>query len=140
MGAEQSQEAAAKCEALMKNEPEESVCVHEDQTTVAMYDPSPMFNNPRKRRKSWQASREFNTSCKKRLLRITRGATRVQFEKRQDDGCVALPFEKYNKAHETLISVSCLTCNFVAAGPSQLLVHERIHSGDRPFICETCGK
>ncbi len=62
----------------------------------------------------------------------------MQFEKRQDDGCVALPFKKYNKAHETLISVSCKTCSLVAAAPKDLRRHENIHTGQRPYACQHC--
>ena len=106
MGVEQSHEAAAKCEALMTNEPDASELVYEDPTAVVMYDPSSMFDAPRKRRISWRDLREFNASCKKGLVRATRGASLMQFEENQAKQCVELPLKMYNDAREVLIS-SC---------------------------------
>lgn len=140
MGADQSQDAAARCEALMKNEPEESVVVHEDSTAVVMYDPSSMFEAPRKRRISWRDLLEFNASCKKRLVRATRGASRMQLEENQAEQCVELPLEIYSKAKEVLSEVSCHQCSFVAASPSDFLRHERTHSGEKPFTCGQCNQ
>jgi uncharacterized Zn-finger protein len=140
MGSDQSRIVWSRVDTLMENEPEAPEVAYEDSDCVVLYDPSSMLETPRTKRKLWQASRDFNTSCKKRLLRITRGATLAQFEERQGDGAAALPFEKYNKAHETLISISCRTCFHIAGSPSELLIHERTHSGEKPYVCGQCGK
>ncbi|XP_077551983.1 uncharacterized protein LOC144166328 isoform X1 [Haemaphysalis longicornis] len=34
----------------------------------------------------------------------------------------------------------CPQCSFVAARPSHLKIHQRIHSGERPHQCSHCGK
>lgn len=140
MGAEQSQSVWVQCETLMEAEPEAPVLVHEDRDSVVLYDPSSMFDAPRKKRKLWKAVREFNKGCKRRLLRVTRGATRLQFEQRKNDQLAALPYQKYNEAREVLLSTSCTTCCYVAGVASHLKLHELVHSGDKPHHCEQCGR
>ena len=137
----QKMEAAgvwAKCKVLMRKEPEAPAVVHEDEDQVVIYDPSDMFADPSKKRKLWSDSREFNTKCKKRLVRVTAGANENNFTLRFNDQLVALPGNAYNTARERLRSKSCTKCSFVAHSPKALEIHVRKHTGERPHKCDQC--
>jgi uncharacterized Zn-finger protein len=138
MGAEHSQDVAAKCDKLMKAEPDNSVTVYEDHDAVVMYDPSEMFDAPRKKRKMWQELREFNNTCKKRLVRTTRGATLIQFEGKHDEPFVELPLEIYSDVKEVLSALCCKICSHVAANLSKLREHEITHCSEKSFKCDLC--
>lgn len=38
------------------------------------------------------------------------------------------------------VKYSCLLCSYTTARKNDLIRHARKHTGERPFVCTTCGK